>query len=38
LINEVFQEQGRHTRLALGINEMPLDAAVQLSVWAEVAD
>ena len=38
LINEVFKEQGRHTRLALGINEMPLDAAVQLSVWAEVAD
>ena len=36
LFNEVFGERGRHTRTALGTNEMPLDAAVQLSVWAEV--
>ena len=36
LINEVFGERGRHTRTALGINEMPLNAAVQLSVMAEV--
>lgn len=33
---EVFGEQGKHTRTALGISEMPLNAAVQLSVWAEV--
>ena len=32
----VFGERGRHTRTALGINEMPLDAAVQLSLFAEV--
>ena len=38
LLNEVFGEAGRHTRTALGINEMPLNAAVQLVVWAEVAD
>lgn len=38
LISEVFADRGRHARLALGINEMPLDAAVQLSVIAEVAD
>jgi enamine deaminase RidA (YjgF/YER057c/UK114 family) len=37
LVNEVFGPRGRHTRTALGISEMPLDAAVQLSVWAEVA-
>ena len=38
LINDVFGSRGRHTRTALGINEMPLKAAVQLSVFAEVAD
>lgn len=38
LINEVFGEAGRHTRTALGINEMPLGAAVQLSVFAEVGN
>jgi enamine deaminase RidA (YjgF/YER057c/UK114 family) len=35
LINAVFGERGRHTRTALGIHEMPLDAPVQLVVWAE---
>jgi enamine deaminase RidA (YjgF/YER057c/UK114 family)/catechol 2,3-dioxygenase-like lactoylglutathione lyase family enzyme len=38
LFNEVFGERGRHTRTALGISEMPLDAPVQLSVWAEVSE
>ena len=38
LFNEVFGERGQHTRTALGISEMPLDAAVQISLWAEVAD
>lgn len=38
LVNEVFAERGRHARLALGINEMPLDATVQLAVTAEVSD
>ena len=38
LVAEVFGEKGRHTRLALGINEMPLDAVVQLSLIAEVSD
>ena len=36
LLVDAFGEAGRHTRTALGISEMPLDAAVQLSVWAEV--
>ncbi len=35
LLLEVFGERGRHTRTALGINEMPLGAAVQISLWAE---
>jgi enamine deaminase RidA (YjgF/YER057c/UK114 family) len=38
LLNEVFGERGRHTRTALGTNEMPLDAAVLLVLWAEVED
>jgi enamine deaminase RidA (YjgF/YER057c/UK114 family) len=36
LFNQLFGEKGRHTRTALGIHEMPLDAPVQLVVWAEV--
>ncbi|HWB14506.1 MAG TPA: RidA family protein [Pirellulales bacterium] len=35
LLNEVFGDKGRHTRTAVGIHEMPLDAPVQLVVWAE---
>ena len=38
LVTKIFCERGKHTRLALGINEMPLDAAVQLAVTAEVED
>lgn len=38
LVTKIFGERGKHTRLALGINEMPLDAAVQLAVTAEVED
>ena len=38
LIVEIFGEKGRHTRLALGINEMPVNAAVQLAITAEVDD
>ena len=37
LVAEIFGKRGQHTRLALGINEMPLDAAVQLSMPAEIA-
>ena len=38
LVAEIFGEKGKHTRLALGINEMPLNAAVQLAITAEIAD
>ncbi len=37
LLVELFGDAGRHTRVALGIHEMPLNAAVQISLWAEVA-
>jgi enamine deaminase RidA (YjgF/YER057c/UK114 family) len=32
----VFGERGTHARTALGINEMPLNAGVQIAVTAEV--
>lgn len=38
LFNAVFGARGAHARLAVGISDMPLDAAVQLTVTAEVAD
>jgi enamine deaminase RidA (YjgF/YER057c/UK114 family) len=38
LLGEVFEERGKHTRTALGIRDMPLNAAVQLSIFAEVRD
>lgn len=37
LFQQVFGTRDRHSRLALGISEMPLGAAVQLTVWAEAA-
>lgn len=37
LLLEVFGERGRHTRTALGISDMPLDASVMIILWAEVA-
>lgn len=36
LLVELFGEAGRHTRIAVGVAEMPLNAAVQLAVWVEV--
>lgn len=36
LLVSVFGDAGLHTRIALGIYAMPLEACVQLVVWAEV--
>ena len=33
---DVFGEKGKHTRTAIGVSEMPLNAAVQIALWAEV--
>ena len=38
LLVELFGDAGRHTRIALGVAEMPLNAAVQLALWAEVGE
>jgi enamine deaminase RidA (YjgF/YER057c/UK114 family) len=38
LMVELFGEAGKHTRIAVGVSELPLNAAVELAVWAEVAE
>jgi enamine deaminase RidA (YjgF/YER057c/UK114 family) len=37
LLIEAFGEHGKHTRMAIGVSELPLNAAVELAIWAEVA-
>jgi enamine deaminase RidA (YjgF/YER057c/UK114 family) len=37
LLLELFGDAGRHTRVAVGVSELPLNAAVELSLWVEVA-
>jgi enamine deaminase RidA (YjgF/YER057c/UK114 family) len=36
LFVDLFGEAGKHTRIAVGVSELPLNAAVELAVWAEV--
>ncbi|HVJ80888.1 MAG TPA: RidA family protein, partial [Planctomycetia bacterium] len=31
-------EAGKHARVAVGCNELPIDAPVEVAVWAEVSD
>lgn len=38
LLVEAFGDPGKHTRVALGVNEMPLDAPVQIALWVEVKE
>ena len=37
LLVKIFGELGKHTRIAVGVSELPLNAAVEVAVWAEVA-
>ena len=37
LLVDLFGEAGKHTRIAVGANELPLNAAVELVIWAECA-
>lgn len=37
LLTDIFGDKGKHTRVALGISEMPLEAAVQLALWVEIS-
>jgi hypothetical protein len=36
LVNDIFAERGRHTRMIYGCAEMPLDCASLVVLWAEV--
>ena len=36
LLTEVLGERGKHTRIALGSNDLPLNAALELVLVAEV--
>ncbi len=38
ILAEAFGEIGKHTRIALGVSEMPLGAPVQIALWAEVGN
>lgn len=38
LLVRAFGDAGKHTRIAVGANELPLNAAVELVIWAEVGD
>ena len=31
----LFGESGRHARVAVGVASLPLDAAVEVELWAE---
>ena len=37
LLVQAFGDAGRHTRISVGVNELPMNAAVEVAVWAEVA-
>lgn len=37
LMVQLFGEVGKHTRIAIGVSELPLNSALQLAVWAEAA-
>lgn len=38
LLVQAFGDAGKHTRIAVGVNELPMNAAVEIAVWAEVGD
>lgn len=38
LLVQVLGEAGRHSRVAVGAAELPLNATVELSLWVEAAD
>jgi enamine deaminase RidA (YjgF/YER057c/UK114 family) len=35
LMQALFGESGRHARVAVGVSALPLDAAVEVELWAE---
>jgi enamine deaminase RidA (YjgF/YER057c/UK114 family) len=38
LLAELFGDAGRHTRISVGVAELPMDAAVELAIWVEAVE
>lgn len=38
LLTDIFGDAGKHTRIAVGCNELPLNAAVEVALWVEVSE
>lgn len=38
LLVQLFGEAGKHTRISVGVSELPLNATVELAIWAEVEE
>lgn len=38
LLVDLFGEAGKHSRIAVGAAELPMNASVELAIWVEVAD
>lgn len=38
LLVKLFGEAGKHTRVSVGVAELPLNATVELAIWAEIQD
>lgn len=38
MLAKIFGEAGRHSRIAIGCNELPLNAAVEVGMWVEVTE
>lgn len=36
LLGQAFGNHGKHARVAVGVSELPLNAAVELALWVEV--
>ncbi|MEX0728011.1 MAG: RidA family protein [Planctomycetaceae bacterium] len=38
LLGDAFGEKGKHTRIAVGVSELPMNASVELAIWAQVEE
>ncbi|MDZ4687266.1 MAG: RidA family protein [Planctomycetaceae bacterium] len=37
LLVQAFGDKGKHSRIAVGVSELPLNAAVEIALWVEVS-
>lgn len=36
LLASLFGDQGKHSRIAVGVSELPMNAAVEIALWVEI--